>query len=223
MINFKQSFEVFILGISISVAMLADSFIGIASTRGSMTVDHSAVKGNANIVPGSKIETIESTSQLQLQNGAQVTLREGSSAAVFGDRMELKQGGAQIQTKNGYGVEALGFRFTPEQGEATTQISYASTNRLMVSALRGPVKVLNQEGLLLAKLSPGTSYFVEEDADPKSARGAGQQTTEKTSGKAGSRARRAGKFSRSAKIWAVTGTAAGTAASIGLVVANASN
>ncbi len=222
MINFKRSFGIFLLGMSIGAAMMADSFIGVASTRGSMSVDHSSVKGNANIVLGSKIETLESTSQLQLQSGAQVTLSEGSSVAVFGDRMELKQGAAQIHTKNGYGVEALGFRFMPEQGEATTQISYAKANRLMVSAVHGPVKVLNQEGQLLAKLSPGTSYFVEEEADPKSARGAGQQTSEKTSGKAGAGTRRAGKFSRSAKIWTATGTAAGTAASIGLVVANAS-
>ncbi len=223
MINFRRSFETFILGISISMAILADSFIGVASTRGSMSVNHVSVKGNANIVPGSTIQTSESASQVQLQSGAQVTLNERSSAAVFGDRMELKQGGAQIQTKKGYAVEALGFRFTPEQGEATTQVSYAKSNRLMVSAVLGPVKVLNQEGLLLAKLSPGTSYFIEDQSDPKLARGAGQQSSPEDANKTVSNTRRAGKFGRSAKIWIVTGTIGATAASIGAVVANASN
>jgi hypothetical protein len=218
MTRFRRSFKTFTLGMGFSAALFADSFIGVASTRGRMTVDHSSVRGNASIVPGSKIETTDSASQVQLQNGAQVTLGEGSSAEVFGDRVALRQGVAQIHTKNGYGLDALGFRFKPEQGDATTQISYANANRLMVSAVHGSVSVLNPDGMVLAKLSPGSSYFVEQDSGSQSARGAGKETQKKTSvRRPPSRPRPRVRF------WAVTGTVAAAAGGLGYVAANASN
>jgi hypothetical protein len=118
--------------------------------------------------------------------------------------------------KNGYGLEALGFRFTSDQKGATTNISFTNSNRLMVSAIEGPVRVLNKDGVVLARLTPGNAYFVEEQSDSSSARGAGQQSSPKSKRQTGKKS-----ISPRARIWIAAGVT-GTAASVGFVSSNLS-
>ena len=210
--HFQSSISVWILGIAVGSTLMAESYIGVASSRSTMSVNHESVRGNANLGSGASIQTTDSVGQVELQNGVKLTLGQRSAASVHTDRTELSEGGAQISTKGAYGITALGFRFSAENGEATARLAYENPNRVLISALIGPIKVVNREGVLLAHLSPGKSYFFEEQADPQSARGAGQKNPAKTNP---AKVAKQG-LSHGAK-WGIVGGVGAAAASLGIV------
>ncbi len=102
-----------VLGVGVTSVLCADSVIGVASTRGTMEVNHTAIRGNANLSEGSSLRTNETTSQVSLQNGVQVTLGTRSAAAIHSNHMQLLEGGAQVSATGGFDVEALGFSIRP--------------------------------------------------------------------------------------------------------------
>lgn len=216
--HFQSSISVWILGIAVGSTLMAESYIGVASSRGSMSVNHESVRGNANLGSGASIQTTDSVSQVKLQNGVKLTLGQRSAASIHADRAELTEGGAQISTKSGYGIEALGFRFSAENGEATARVAYENPNRVLISAVSGPVKVVNREGMLMARLSPGNTYFFEDQADPQSARGAGQKNPAKANT---AKAAKQG-LSHGAK-WGIVSGVGATAASLGIVAGISNN
>lgn len=216
--NFQSSVSVWMIGIAVATTLIAESYIGVASTRGNMSVNHESVRGNANLGNGASIQTTDSVSQVDLQNGVKLTLGQQSAASIHEDRTELSAGGAQITTRNGYGIEALGFRFSAEKGEATARVAYENPNRILISALSGPVKVMNREGQLMARLAAGNTYFFEEEADPQSARGAG-----KNNPATGKRAKVVKQGLSNGAKWGIVGGAGATAASLGVVATRRSN
>lgn len=216
--HFQGSVSVWMIGIAVATTLIAESYIGVASTRGNMSVNHESVRGNANLGNGASIQTTDSVSQVDLQNGVKLTLGQQSAASIHEDRTELSAGGAQITTRNGYGIEALGFRFSAEKGEATARVAYENPNRILISALSGPVKVMNREGQLMARLAPGNTYFFEEPADPQSARGAGKNNP--AVGKTAKVVKQG--LSNGAK-WGIVGGVGATAASLGVVATRLGN
>ena len=210
--HFQSSMSILILGTVVASTLIAESYIGVASSRGSMSVNHESVRGNANLGTGASIQTQDEVSQVELRNGVRLTLGQRSSASFHADRAELTEGGAQISAKSGYGIEALGYRFSAENGEATARVAYENPNRVLISAMQGPVKVMNREGILMAHLAPGNTYFFEDQGDPQSARGAGQKNP--ATGKTARAARKG--LSRGAR-WGIIGGAGGAAASLGIV------
>lgn len=216
--HFQGSVSVWMIGIAVATTLIAESYIGVASTRGNMSVNHESVRGNANLGNGASIQTTDSVSQVDLQNGVKLTLGQQSAASIHEDRTELRAGGAQITTRNGYGIEALGFRFSAEKGEATARVAYENPNRILISALSGPVKVMNREGQLMARLAPGNTYFFEEPADPQSARGAGKNNP--AVGKTAKVVKQG--LSNGAK-WGIVSGAGATAASLGVVATRLNN
>lgn len=216
--HFQSSVSVWMIGIAVATTLIAESYIGVASTRGNMSVNHESIRGNANLGNGASIQTTDFVSQVDLQNGVKLTLGQQSAASIHEDRTELSAGGAQITTRNGYGIEALGFRFSAEKGEATARVAYENPNRILISALSGPVKVMNREGQLMARLAPGNTYFFEEPADPQSARGAGKNNP--AVGKTAKVVKQG--LSNGAK-WGIVGGVGATAASLGVVATRLGN
>ena len=200
------------IGMSAGTAFCAETVIGVASTRGNMEVNSAPVRGNANVADGTSIRTNDTVGQVQLNNGVQVTIGQHSSAAIHADRVQLLQGGAQMSAKMGFGVEALGFHVAPGQSAAVSRVTFQNSNRILVSAMDAPVTV-SKEGVLLARLSPGTTYFFEPD-DPQDqpANAAGKKSSGNTKG----RAAKAG-LSHGAK-WGIAAGVAATGLGVGLGV-----
>ena len=165
------------IGMSVGIAFCAETVIGVASTRGIMEVNSASVRGNANVADGASIRTNDTAGQVQLNNGVQVTLGEHSSASIHADRVQLLQGGAQVAAKTGFGVEALGFHVAPGRSAAVARVAFENSNRILVSAMDAPVTV-SKEGVLLARLNPGTTYFFEpDDPQDQSASAAGKKSS----------------------------------------------
>ncbi len=198
-----------VLGVSVTSVLGADSVIGVASTRGSMEVNHAAIRGNANVSDGTLIRTNDTTGLVNLQNGVQVILGTKSAAAIYAGHMQLTDGGAQVSAQGGFDVEALGFRIRAENGQAVARVAYENPSRILISALNGPVRVADREGILLASVGAGTTYFFEPSPDDPPASTAAKKAPVKSA------SAKSAKLSMRAR-WGLVGGVAAAGAGVGL-------
>ncbi len=140
--------------------LTAGNAIGVASTRGTMEVNGAAVRGTASISEGAWVKTNQTAGSIHLTSGVQVTLGQNSAGRVFADRLALLSGAGQVAAKQDYAVEALGFRVDPAENGAA-RVAWDG-NRILVTAVDTAVKV-SQEGVLVARLNAGTTYYFEPD------------------------------------------------------------
>lgn len=140
----------------------ATPVIGMAVSEGQLSVNNAVVDGNANLVDGAVVKTAAMPSRLQMKNGTQVLLDRNTQAKVFGDRVVLERGTSQISGRSSYDMEALGFRVAPASyGQARVEMQ---SNRVVVAALNGPVRVSDKSGMVLASLSSGRALSFEPSA-----------------------------------------------------------
>jgi hypothetical protein len=137
-----------------------------------------------------------------------VTLGHRTEASVHAGCVRLIEGGAQVLSRDGFPIEALGFRIAPARGDAISSVAFENPRRILVSAANAPVQVSDRNGILLASVAPGTTYFFEPEADDQSAPPAGKKSTGTAGGK-----KKAG-LSTKAKWGIAAGVAAG--ATVGL-------
>ena len=194
--------------------LTASNVIGVASTRGTMDVNGAAVRGTADVADGASVQTNQTPGSIHLGNGVQVTLGENSAASVYNDRLSLTQGASQVTAKQKYAVEALGFRIdAPENGAA--RVAWDG-KRILVTAFGSPVTV-SQEGVLLALLNPGTTYFFEDAPQDNTAASAGKVAGNAGEGNSGNGAPNTAKgLSTHAKWGIAAGAAAAAGTGIGL-------
>lgn len=208
---------VLIVGLSVTSVLLADALIGVASTRGSMEVNDATVRGNANVLEGASIRTNETSSQVNLQNGAEVILEQRSVARIHTGRVQLVEGAAQATIRGGFDIEALGFHVTCEKSKASARVSYANPNRVLVSALSGPINVLNRDGVLLTRVATGSTYFFEQDPpQDQAAATAGKKNSKSGTKGGGIKSAKTG-ISAGAK-WGIVAGVAAAGAGVGLGV-----
>src|SRR5882724_3952207 len=125
--------------------MAAAPAVGIATARGSFTIDNSSIAGNATLFEGNRIETGRTSSQLQLNNGAKMQLAAESRGIVYRDRLVLERGSGRAEN---YSVEALSLHIRPDGGNGSAQVSVADRGQVLVAALNGPVRVSAANGVL---------------------------------------------------------------------------
>lgn len=131
------------------------SVIGVAVSEGSLSVDNSAVSGNANLSDGATVRTDAAPGRLQLYKGQKVVIGDHSQVKVYGDRLILNQGTTQIAGSPNYSLEALGMRVAPSKNaQAVVKVE---NSKLLVAALNGPVSVSNAAGIPLASVVSGRS------------------------------------------------------------------
>jgi hypothetical protein len=132
-------------------ARAEDRVIGIAVTSGQLQVDRATVVGNANLREGSHIATADAAARIQLAGGVRATLGLNSEARVHAGRMELARGAGLVAAPEyrlvagGYSVHAL--------AGAQAQV-YRQGDSVDVAAVNGAVLVRDNQGLLLAKVTP---------------------------------------------------------------------
>ncbi|MGJ5813900.1 hypothetical protein [Paludibaculum fermentans] len=158
--NWKRAFG--LVGISLLLALgalAAEAVIGQAISQGSMDVDHALAAGVAPLSSGSVVKTAEAPGRIVLQNGVRGSLGPTSLAEIFADRMVLQSGQAAISSGAGYRVQAAGYSVTPAAGaQAKVEIRQGL---VAVGATNGIVSVANREGILLARINPGTALSFE--------------------------------------------------------------
>jgi hypothetical protein len=201
----------FALSIAVSSAapLSAANAIGVASTLGTMEVNSASVRTTANIPDGASVQTNGTPGQIRLQSGVQVNLSENTSATIYSDHLQLKQGTTQYTAHQNYSVDALGYRIEGKDKTVSARIAY-DRNRILVTAVQSPINV-SRDNNLLAQVNPGETYYFNSDDPPAT-------PPAKPAGKAGRVAK--GGLSNAAK-WGIVVGAAGavTATAVGVYVA----
>ena len=205
MIQCQRSLFTFGIALSLAVVQLsAADVVGVASTRGDISVNGASVRGTANISEGASVQTNRTPGQIRLQNGSQVALGENSSATVHTDHIQLLQGTAQVTANQNYGLDALGYRMDGD----SFQVAY-DQNRILVTATKSAIKV-SKNGELLTSVNPGSTYYFEGDGAP------GVPVPAKNTGKPVNTGRVATTGLSTGAKWGIV--AGGAAAAVGTVV-----
>jgi len=146
---------------------LGDSaVIGMASAQSGATLDDAHVTGTATIFEGSRI-TSAGYSRLHLNSGARLDLAAGSEAQVFANHAALQAGSSEIEASSGYEIDAQTLKIRLAEKNSIARVKVDGDKRVYVTALNAPVNVLNKEGLLVAKVTPGLPIsFMAQGAAP---------------------------------------------------------
>ncbi|MCU1235099.1 MAG: hypothetical protein JWP63_3066 [Candidatus Solibacter sp.] len=142
--------------------------IGMAVANGSFQVDHSPVYGNSTLFDGSVVETTKAGSQLQLDGGFQMRLGAESRAMVFQKRLVLEQGMAEMDAANGFELEARTLHISAAPG-SSARIKVENNRNVLVSAVRGNLRVSNAAGVLVARMAAGNNLVFDPQAAGASA------------------------------------------------------
>lgn len=148
----------------------ASSMIGTVMTRGTFRLDSATVRGNATLVEGALLETLQAASEVELNSGARISLAARSKARFFAGRMVLETGEGRLESAVGYRLEALDLTIRPQTAKASGRVSLSGPNRLLVAAVDGAFRVLNPHGVVVANLTAGNALEFEPQQDASGAR-----------------------------------------------------
>jgi hypothetical protein len=148
---------------AVAVLSAAGGAIGMAVANGSFQVDHSAVFGSGTLFDGSVVETAKASSQLQLAGGVRMRLAGESRAKVYQHRLVLEQGLGEMESAGGFEVEARSLHIAGAPG-AVARVKVENGRHVLVSAVRGALRVTNAGGVLVASMETGNSMVFEPQA-----------------------------------------------------------
>lgn len=140
---------------AVSYASAGTTAIGTASVRGDMRVDGYRVSGDATLFDGSVLQTGQASADLRLNKGVEIKLATDSRGTLYRDRLVLQQGSSRWTPSSSFSLEANGLHVTPNEPNSTGLVSLGGANTVEVAALTGGFQVRNENGLLLARVSPG--------------------------------------------------------------------
>lgn len=133
-----------------------------------MELDRAVVDGNASLTEGASLRSFKSPARIRLANGNTATLGASSEARVFQERLVLSKGQALL-TSPRYRAEALGFTAIAGAPESRADLEVRGTGAVLVSAIRGPVKVVDSKGTVIARVMPGKALSFEPPESGSSA------------------------------------------------------
>lgn len=134
-------------------AFASEAVIGMTSSQNGLTLDQAKVSGNATVFEGSTIQT-EGFSRFNLKNGTRLDLGAGASAQVFANRASLTAGTGEVQSPSGFELDTKELKIRTLGSTSIARVKIES-DRVLVTALNAPVNVLNGQGMLVAKVTPG--------------------------------------------------------------------
>ena len=135
--------------------------IGRILAQGAFRVDNSTITGNATLFEGATIESGTDRPALEFRSGARLSLGAESKGRVFADHMVLDRGRSRLDKADGFRVEARGLKIQPETGKTTGRVDLAGASRVQVAALTGSFRVLNAQGIMVARIPSGMALSFE--------------------------------------------------------------
>jgi hypothetical protein len=142
--------------LSITSSAAVTPAIGVVSAGGSFEVNSSLVNGNANLFDGSRIKTLDASSEILLHTGAALTLATDSAGTVYKDHLLLSQGTTKADNLNGYSIHAAGYKIEGGQPGSQAVVRFGDGS-LQVASLSGSLNVFDEKGALLTRIAPGTA------------------------------------------------------------------
>lgn len=176
----KKLMTVIVLVCMVPYTSAGTASIGTASARGNFRVDSYLVRGNSTLFDGSVIETGQTTADLRLEKGTEITMARSSLGTLYRNRIVLQQGESQLATSSSFQLEAKGLRVTPTQPNSRGVIAIRPGNTVEVAVLNGSFGVANAQGILLASVRSGRalSFAMQEGTMSRSFSGMGMVSSE---------------------------------------------
>jgi len=131
--------------------------IGVAQSQGAFFVNNASVPGTATILDGTSVRTAATSSDVSLKSGPHVTLASSSAARVYQDRLVLETGMAELNHLAAYQVETRNLRISASGAGALLRVALDGGRQVKVAAVVGTAEVRNAQGMLVARVSPGTA------------------------------------------------------------------
>jgi hypothetical protein len=172
-----------IIFIPLSYAYAADGTgsIGTVSARGNMRVDGYTVSGNGTLFNGTNVETGQATATLRLVNGTEITLSTNTRGVVYSNHLVLLQGKSQLKTSSSpFLLEAEGLHVASSGPNALGVVALGPANTVDVAAVTGELRIVNNEGLPLARVETGAafSFPAAQQQQPPAGPGSGESQKE---------------------------------------------
>jgi len=142
---------------SIATLMASPPVIGVARSWGAFLINDASVPGSATLLDGTSLKTVDSSSDLNLTGGERVTMSSNSSATVHRDRLLLDRGTAEFTGVAAYRVETRDLRIGASDAAAHVRVAVDRQNHVLVASLGGSAEIRNTQGLLVARVLPGTA------------------------------------------------------------------
>jgi hypothetical protein len=140
-------------------------------------IDNASVPGTATILDGTSLTTAEQPSNVRLKTGQSLTLGSVSTGTIYQNRLVLKSGVAEVDRLSAYRVEAGKLFIGSASPDAGIRVSVDRDRQVQVAATGGAAEVRNLDGLLVARVLPGTALQLHT-ADNNSADLTGRLTSE---------------------------------------------
>jgi hypothetical protein len=156
---------------SSSFALAGTSAIGTVSARGDLRVDGYTVRGNATLFDGTAVETDHASATLHLAKGTEIKLANDSRGTLYSDRLVLLRGATELNTSNAFLLEASDLRVTADAPNTKGIVMLSPANTVEVAAVAGELKVTDDGGTVLARVSPGSAASFPGQAGPGLAAG----------------------------------------------------
>ncbi|MBI4876066.1 MAG: hypothetical protein HY822_15625 [Acidobacteria bacterium] len=148
----------------LAVGQAAPPAIGTVVASGGFQLDDARVSGNATVFDGTTIQAGSAGSQVRLNSGARLSLGAGTRGRVYQDHLSLERGEGRLDAAAGYAVRARSLRITSDGASASGRVALAGAGKVQVAALNGALRVMNSQGLLVARLASGTAMEFEPQA-----------------------------------------------------------
>ncbi len=157
-------FFLIVCGILVAVSA-SPPIVGVARSPGTFRLNDAPVPGTATLLDGASIATTRSTSDVNLTQGGRLMLASASAARVHRDRLILDRGTAELNSAAAYRIETRDLRIQGADAAARIRVAVDASHRVQIAALAGSAEVRNSQGLLVARVLPGTALQVQQTGD----------------------------------------------------------
>jgi len=127
-------------------------------------LNNASVPGTATVLDGNSVRTTTTSSDVSLKSGDRVTLASNSAAKVYQDRFVLEAGMAELNPLSAYRIEARNLRIGAKGAGSVVRVALDSGAQVKVAAVVGTAEIRNPQGLLVARVLPGTLLEVKSAA-----------------------------------------------------------
>jgi hypothetical protein len=130
--------------------------VGLASAGDSFLVANAPVTSGATIFNGDSVQAGQTSCQVHMKSGSEVTLTPHSEAQFRSSSLTLQTGAAEANLSSGTFVEAEGFVVKPISASVQTRLKVESGN-MTIAVLNGQVEVTNLKGAVLSHMVGGST------------------------------------------------------------------
>src|SRR5438270_5683893 len=136
---------VWLLVLSVPIALLAEVAPGILNVQGSANVNGTPIAQHGNIFPGDRLQTMTGSSANITGDSFSVTVPENTSVIYGDNKLDLACGGTTVITMRGTEVRAVGLVIKPVGVTAKFSV-FNNSQGLTVNPSQGAVTVDDGKG-----------------------------------------------------------------------------